>query len=451
MPKERAAITSLSLIMAFRMLGLFMILPVFSAYASKLPGGTPVLIGLALGVYGLTQAILQIPFGMLSDRIGRKPVIAGGLILFAIGSVVAALSHSIHGIIIGRAIQGAGAIGSTTLAMVADLTRDENRSKAMAMMGMTIGIAFTIAMVLGPIVNTWFHLAGIFWLTAALAIIGVILVFTGVPTPPKLVLHKDIEAQPSRFKAILKNPQLLRLDAGIFCLHAILTAFFIAIPILLTHLSGISQGRQAILYFIVLVVAFVAAVPLIVISEKRRQLKNMFAGAIATLIFTQLLLWTLHQSTVAIAIILFIFFAAFTLLEASLPSLVSKISPIRNKGTAMGVYSSSQFLGIFIGGSLGGIIFSHFAIAGIFVFCALLGLIWLLLAITMQQPPYWSTMIVALKPGIQLEEVQRLLGGREGIAELAYMQSEQQIYLKIDQKIISKPELRKCLEEGNLA
>jgi len=236
--KHPTAIFSLAMIMAFRMLGLFMILPVFSAHATALPGATATLLGVALGIYGLSQAILQMPFGMLSDRIGRKPVIAAGLILFALGSIVAALSHSIYGIILGRTLQGAGAIGSTTLAMVSDLTRDENRSKAMAMMGLTIGFAFSIAMILGPIIYTWFHLSGIFWATSGFAIVGLLLLIT-VPTPPKVLVHPDIERETNNLKSVFKNGQLLRLDWGIFSMHAMLTATFIAIPILFTQPDAI--------------------------------------------------------------------------------------------------------------------------------------------------------------------------------------------------------------------
>ena len=450
--KERSATLSLATIMAFRMLGLFMILPVFSVVAEQLPGATATLVGIALGIYGLTQALLQMPFGMLSDRIGRKPIITVGLILFAIGSVVAACSHTIYGIILGRALQGAGAIGSTTLAMAADLTRDENRTKAMAFMGLTIGFAFSLAMVFGPIINTWFHLSGIFWVTAGLAMIGILLLYTSVPTPTRIT-HQNTKTDPVRLKAILKNPQLLRLDAGILLLHAMLTALFIAIPILFTRLLQLTETQQVLLYLVVLIFAFLTMVPLIIIAEKKRKMKPIFILAICTLVITQLLLLFFQRSTIGITIILLLFFSAFTLLEASLPSLVSKISPIRNKGTAMGLYSTSQFLGIFIGGSLGGWIYGQYHIEGLFIFCALLGLIWLTFATSMQQPPYLSTLTFGTEqwnnkdPGGEL--VSRLKS-MPGVAEVALIAHEALIYLKVDKKIADKDELRKLIEEGNL-
>jgi len=450
--KTKTAVSSLAAIMAFRMLGLFMILPVFSLYVGKIPHATAFLIGLALGIYGLTQACLQVPFGMLSDRIGRKPIIATGLLLFAIGSIVAGFSHSIYGIILGRALQGAGAIGSTTLAMVADLTRDEDRSKAMAMIGMAIGLSFSIAMIVGPAINAWFHLDGIFWTTAVLAGAGLLLLFTVVPTPSQIMTHPRVESDRSSFKDVLKNKQLLRLDFGIFALHSILTAMFIAIPIMLTQIAKLSEHAQTTLYLIVLAFAFIAALPLIIIAESKRKMKPLFVGAIGMLVIAQFLLLLFHYSAVGIGITLLLFFIAFTLLEASLPSLVSKISPIRKKGTAMGIYSTSQFFGIFIGGSLGGLIFSHFHITGLFIFCAILGIAWFFTAITMSQPPYLSTLLFKLDETDEskLDSLQDSLHRVNGVNDVAIMPKENLIYLKIDKKIIHEDELRKLVRQSNL-
>ena len=443
MRKELPSVSLLALVMAFRMLGLFMILPVFSVTATKLPGATPFLIGLALGIYGLTQAMLQMPFGALSDKLGRKPIIIGGLSLFVVGSIIAALSHSITGMIVGRALQGAGAVGSTILAMVADVTCDENRSKAMATLGLTIGLAFSVAMIIGPIINRWFELNGIFWLTGLLGVIGIVLV-TLIPKPAKLVVHTNVESRSTYFRSIITNRNLLRLDFGIFALHATLTAMFIAIPIILTHELALTEFKQVIMYLVVLVVAFVAVVPLIIISEKKRILKPFFLGAIATLLLVQVIMLVFANYSIVVIAALFIFFAAFTLLEATLPSWISKVAPIRAKGTAMGIYSTSQFFGIFMGGLLGGTMMTHFHNEGIFVLCAILALIWLVIAYSMPQPPYLSTIIINLKNiAADPTSLAKFLQKQAGIAEVAVMEKEGLMYLKIDKRTISEEKVRK--------
>lgn len=447
---ESGAVMALASIMSIRMLGLFMILPVFSVYATKMPGASATLVGVALGIYGLTQALLQMPFGALSDRIGRKPIIATGLLLLLIGSIVAASSHTIYTLLIGRALQGAGAVGSTVLALLADLTRDESRSKAMAFMGLSIGFAFTIAMILGPVINSWFHLSGIFWATALLSCVGLLVLFTVVKNPPKPIGHQQDSTLGKRFRAAIKNPALVRLNIGIFSLHAILTAMFLAIPIILFHTIKLTEWEQVAMYLSVLIIAFIVAVPLIIIAEKKRKMKPVFVSAIAIILLVQLALSLATHHTWLTAALLLIFFTAFTLLEATLPSLVSKIAPIRHKGTAMGVYSSSQFFGIFVGGALGGLILAHFHTVGVFLFCAALALTWLFVALSMQTPPHLSTLVFSHKKGTSENDIDKLLQPIEGIAEIALVSEEGLLYLKVDKQKITENELQALLRAGNL-
>ncbi|MCW5588891.1 MAG: MFS transporter [Legionellales bacterium] len=453
-PQERKATFSLASIFALRMLGLFLILPVFSIYVkTHLPGTTLFLVGIALGVYGLTQALLQIPFGALSDRFGRKPIIAFGLVLFASGSIVAALAHSIHGIIIGRALQGAGAIGSTTLALVADLTSEENRTKAMATVGMTIGLAFSLAFIAGPILNAWIGVPGIFWLTAIFSLLGILVLFLQVPNPKKSVFHRDTEAMPSQILTTLKNPELLRLNLGIFSLHASLTALFLVVPVTLQHIANIHAHDQWIIYLPVLILAFFTMLPFIIIAEKKRKIKPIFTSAILVLLFAQAGLLSLQTSALGTALCLFVYFTGFTLLEALLPSLISKIAPSTHKGTAMGIYSSSQFLGIFIGGVCGGFLYSHFQQNGVFAFGSLLCLLWWLFAISMQKPPHYGTHLINVGPinPAQAQELTRAFLALPGVAEAVVLVEDGIAYLKVDNQIVDKNALHRfAVNEHNV-
>jgi MFS family permease len=436
---EGRAALSLAAIFALRMLGLFMIYPVFAVYAKQLSGATAATIGLALGIYGLAQAILQIPFGTLSDRIGRKPVIAAGLVLFAIGSVVAALSHSIGGVILGRALQGAGAVGSTILALTADLTREENRTKAMAVVGMTIGISFALAVVVGPLLSGWVGVPGIFWLTAVLALAGIAVLYGLVPQPRLILRHRDAEAVPALFKRVLTNGELLRLDFGIFAQHAILTATFLALPPALKQVGGLA-GTQWLFYLPILAVAFLLMTPFIIIGEKYRKMKPVFIGAVAAVSAGQLSLLIWHANLWAIGVALLVFFAAFSLLEATLPSLISKVAPAAGKGTAMGVYSSAQFLGIFVGGALGGWLQGLFAPNGleaIFALTIALAVIWLFVAVTMPAPRHLAGRLVQLpRPQTNADDArfrERLLA-IAGVPEAVVVADEGVVYLKVDNR-----------------
>ncbi|MDX1656000.1 MAG: MFS transporter [Candidatus Competibacteraceae bacterium] len=440
---ELRAAMALAGLFVLRMLGLFMILPVFALYAEHLAGATPLLIGLAIGIYGLTQACLQIPFGMLSDRWGRKRVILLGLVLFALGSVVAALSDTIGGVILGRALQGAGAIAAAVMALAADLTREEHRIKVMAIIGASIGLSFALAMVLGPLLDSWIGVPGIFWFTAALALGGMALVRFVIPNPAISRLHRDTSPVPELFKRVLGDEQLLRLDFGIFALHLLLTATFVVMPVALRDFAGLPAAQHWQFYLPVLVLSFLAMVPFIVVAEKRRRLKPIFLGAILLLGVTELLLSGFHDNVWTLALLVFAFFTAFNFLEASLPSLIAKMSPPDAKGTAMGIYSSSQFLGAFLGGALGGASYGAFGIQGPFVVAGLLALVWLAVAFTMKNPRYLSSYL--LNVGQLDEEEARQLARRltevQGVAEAVVIGADGIAYLKVDRHALDEPTL----------
>ena len=441
---EVRSAVSMAGIYALRMLGLFMILPVFALYAGDLEGATPALAGLAIGIYGMTQALLQIPFGLVSDHIGRKPVIVFGLLVFAAGSVVAATADTMFMVIVGRALQGAGAIAAAIMALTADLIREEHRVKAMAIIGMSIGVAFALAMVLGPVLNTWIGVPGIFWLTAVLAIGGIAVVVLIVPNPAVSCVRRDAETVPAQITSVLRDSQLLRLDLGIFSLHLILTATFVVLPLALRDLAGLPADQHWLLYLPVLVLSLPMAIPFILAAEKYRRMKQVFVGAIAVIALVQAALALFHTSVLSIALLLFVFYAAFNLLEAILPSLIAKMAPPDRKGTAMGVYSSSQFFGAFVGGAVGGILHGSYGMGSVFLFCSLVALAWLLFASTMQRPHYLGTRLLRIGPQdpANAHELAQRISAVRGVAEAVVIPEDAVAYLKIDQDSLDEDALR---------
>ncbi len=396
------------------------------------------LVGLAIGAYGLTQALLQIPFGMLSDRIGRKPVIMGGLLLFAIGSVVAAMSDSIWGVIMGRALQGSGAIAAAVMALAADLSREEHRTKVMAVIGMSIGLAFILALILGPLLNGLIGVPGIFWLTAVLAILGIGIVLFFVPTPKSTNVHCDAGAVPAKFAQVLSNTNLLRLDLGIFVLHLIITSVFLAVPLALRDLVGLESDSHWMLYLPVLLISILFMVPFIVIAEKRNKMKQVFLGAVLALMLAQLALYFWHASLAGLAGPLLLFFSAFNLLESILPSIVSKVAPVTSKGTALGVYSTSQFAGAFVGGVTGGWIHGEFGLAGVFLFGTAAALIWLLVASGMDRPANLLNHMLRVgeRDEAQAQTLREELGQIAGVVEVEVVAAEGIAYLKVDKTVV---------------
>ncbi len=437
--QERRAALSLSMIYAFRMLGLFMILPVFALYSDALPGATPLLMGIALGVYGLTQAMLQIPFAMWSDKIGRKPVLYIGLLLFAAGSMVAGSAHTIEGIILGRALQGAGAIAATLMALAADLSREEHRMKMMAFIGASIGVSFALSMVLGPMVNAWVGISGIFYGTAGLALLGILILYYIVPDPLHSHFHRDTQLKTSSLADVFKDKQLLRLDAGIFVLHFVLMNLFLVMPLLLRDFVELPAEKHWQVYLPVFVVSLILMVPFIIIAERKQAMKPVFIGAIIVIIVATLGFLS-SSSSIVFILSMVLFFAGFNLLEASLPSLISKTADATQKGTAMGVYSSSQFLGAFAGGTIGGYAHQTWGVQGVY-YVALLALVfWLLLAISMKKPSFLSTYLLNVKD-VSVEQLLAVKGVVEAVLINDEKESGLVAYLKVKKHILDEEKL----------
>ncbi len=443
--RERRATLSLAAIYALRMLGLFMLLPVLSLFAEQMPGATPVLIGLAISIYGLSQAVLQIPFGMLSDRFGRKKIIVIGLCLFFAGSVTAALSTTIYGILAGRALQGAGAIAAAIMALLADLTQEVHRTKAMATIGASIGVAFGVSITLGPMLAAYLGISGIFWLTAVLAVIAALVVMFVVPNPEKSCLHRDAEVDPRQFIEVLKNPQLLRLDYGIFVLHLCLTASFVVLPLLIRDAGFAAQDHWKI-YLPILVTSMAVMVPFVIIAEKKRKMKPVFVGAIITVSVADLGLFFFAESWVGLIGFLWLFFCGFNLLEATLPSLISKTAPGDHKGTAMGAYSSSQFLGAFTGGAAGGWIYGEFGMTFVFLFASIATLSWVFWAMSMQTPRYLANMLIPLnQDSAGYDDFIHELSAVEGVEDVVLQPEEGVAYLKVDKERLQTEALQQVL------
>jgi MFS family permease len=438
-PLEIRSSLSLASIYGLRMLGMFLILPIFAIYAEGLPGSPSAFqVGLALGAYGLTQALFQLPFGMLSDRYGRKNIIYIGLLLFALGSFVSGHSDDINIIILGRAIQGAGAISAAITALVADLTRDEHRTKAMAMIGATIGITFALSLMGAPVLNRLIGVPGIFMLTGFLSLSAILVVRFVVPTPLNINTSKTLKEPAPSFKTILKNKELSRLNFGIFALHAAQMAMFIVVPIALATSGGMDVNGHWKVYLPVLLSSFVVMVPIIIVSEKFNKAKLVFISSIFLMLIAQLMFGILINIFWGLVASLFVYFVAFNVLEASLPSLISKIAPPSAKGTAIGVYNTCQSLGVFFGGLLGGFLADFGGSFSVFSFCAILMTLWVGFAFSMKAPPAIKTLMFMiqnkslLKSPKQLAAVQQQLKKIKGVREVMILLEEGKVMLKVN-------------------
>ena len=380
-PAERRTGGVLAAIFGLRMLGLFLVLPVFSVLARELPGGDDaLLVGLALGAYGLTQACLQIPFGIASDRFGRKPVIVAGLLIFAAGSLVAAAAPDIHTMIVGRVLQGAGAISAAVSALAADLTREQHRTKVMAMIGASIGLVFAFSLVIAPPLAAALGLSGLFVLIGVLALLAIVLLYAAVPPAPTFE-KKD---RPP-FSSVLLNGQLVRLNFGVFALHLMQTALWVVVPLSLVA-AGLPGGAHWKVYLPAVLISFAVMVPAIIAAEKRGRMRPVYAAAVALLILVQAGLALFGEGLWLSGLWLLLFFVAFNILEALQPSLISRIAPPAAKGAALGIYNTTQSIGLFLGGMLGGWLMKNFGASAVHLFCAALALVWLIIAAQLRPP-----------------------------------------------------------------
>lgn len=435
---ERRTVIALAGLYSFRMLGLFMVLPLLTLYGDELEGSNAFLLGLALGAYGLAQALLQIPLGLLSDRIGRIPVIVFGLLLFAAGSVLAAQAETIEGVILGRFLQGAGAIASTVMALVADLTSDQQRTKAMAVVGMSIGMSFAVALVIGPLLAACGGLSAVFYTTAVLALLGLAIVLLAVPKAQQVrVGQAETGAVPRLFSRSLKDPALMRLNVGVFALHFILMAVFVSVPSVMAGQMGLERDSHWQVYLPTLVLSIAGMVPLMILAERKGRLRLAFLMAVLMVLLAQ------GPLSGAIGIVpfylaLWLFFVGFNYLEASLPSLVSKTVYAGGRGTALGIYSTFQFLGAFAGGAVGGWVFGHYGGWGVAIVSALVALLWWVVCLGMTAPRNLTNLVVNLP----LDETDKTraqwlsgLGEAPGVADLMVLDDSSAVYLKVDETI----------------
>jgi len=420
------------------MLGLFMIMPVFAIYGQNLIGYSPMWVGLAIGAYGLTQALLQIPAGMLSDKFGRRPIIYIGLSIFAIGSLVAAYSDTIYGVTAGRALQGGGAIASAILALAADVTREQQRSKSMGMIGVSIGMAFAVSMVAGPMLAPLIGLQGLFFITACGALTGIAIVHFMVPHIINKAPRGETVAIPALLGKLAKDPQLLRLNIGIFILHMTLTAMFISLPLQLQSMHLVAENHWH-LYLPALLLSFLLIIPMIIIAAKKEKNRQFYLFAIILMAISLTVMAFTEKSLTVMFFCVLLYFTAFNFLEASLPAFISMLSPAGAKGSAMGIYSTYQFLGAFFGGILGGVSYKLLGYSGLFIFLASLMLIWFFISRGMHNPSKirTHTLTATIKDERQATQLTEQLVDLEGALEVVIIIEEQAVYIKANNKLFS--------------
>lgn len=431
---ERRSTFALSSIFALRMLGLFMIIPVFSVAGQSYQYATPGLIGLAVGVYGLTQAILQIPFSLIADRYNRKILIVFGLLMFALGGVIAAMSETIYGVIAGRAIAGGGAVSAVVMALLSDVTREEHRTKAMAVMGMSIGLSFVVAFSMGPWLTSLVGISGLFWVTT---IMGIAACFMMLLVPKVTRHHRNFaQGYGKQLAEVIRMGDLNRLHLSVFALHLLLTAMFIFVPGQLIQYAGLPLAHHSWVYLPLLVISMFFAFPSIILAEKYRKMRGIFLTAITGIILGLIVMAWGYQSKYGLLTGLGLFFIAFNVMEALLPSWLSKAAPIQSKATAMGVNASGQFLGAFCGGMLGGHLLTLQNQGQGWALLAVLAVIWLAISFTLKQPRYLSSIVFRLPETRQTDEWTSKLLAIHGIEEVVVMPDQNVAFVKVDKALI---------------
>ncbi len=435
LPEERRTAASLALIYMVRMLGLFIILPVFALFAADFENSTPFLMGLALGIYGLLQALLQIPFGLLSDKIGRKRTITIGLLLMAVGSVVAAMSDTIYGVIVGRALQGSGAITAALMALAADLTRDEQRTKMMAMLGASIGLSFILALLLGPVLINVFSISMIFWFTAMTAILALVLLHTAVPDPQQSGFRADTSAKVASLGALFTHPELRRLNISIFFLHLLITATFVAVPLMLLDV-GMDKSSHWKVYISTMLGSVLFMVPMLILAERYRRMRLVLLLCVVGMLVTQLLFVALPATLMALLLSVLLFFMFLNTLESLLPSLVSRIAPAGSRGGASGVYSSCQFLGAFVGGAGGGWVLGAAGSSGLFLAMSVVCVLWFAAMFRFKPPRTLASHRRKLTPEEQARgsAMRDELASLPGVEEVYLSVEEGAAYMKVDKQ-----------------
>ncbi len=432
---------ALGSIFALRMLGLFMIVPVFAVYGQGYTGATPALIGLAIGIYGLSQAILQIPVSLLADRTSRKRLIVIGLLIFAVGGAISAMSTSIWGVILGRAIAGAGAISAVAMALLADVTREQHRNKAMAAMGMTIGLSFIVAFSLGPYITKSIGLSGLFWLTSAAGVLAIGLL-TVVPTPHRLLKQNPLGFR-IQLKSVLALPDLNRMHVSIFALHLLMTAAFVMLPQQLEKYAQIPITHQGWYYLPLLLLGAMMTIPAIIIAEIKQQMRLIFIAAVG-LIVVSLVVLMVEQNRVGMVLGIGLFFISFNLLEAMVPSWLAKRAPVAARATAMGINASSQFLGAFAGGVLGGLLLTYANSHVSWGILAGLAVVWLFVVIRLGSPPYLSSLSIRLPDHpltgfkTHIDDWADCLLAVEGVEDIVVLLDEHVAYLKVDKRKLNE-------------